>query len=283
MTAAKTARAPGVALSLAAILAACASRPKWDGAPSPPRDASAVCNGDACEAACKAHDAAACMHRASELQDRLDTALNPHITELLTAACDGGDGQGCLELAVHCSRDETELGCVKASLRVLGENERAWCLEEDAAGDCTMTGRSALFTRGYATASDACTDGVARACFLLGYGREAGYGVIHDVGLAAYWLRLGCNTGDADSCESLAVLLRRDDAPGGRDDGGADRADAHAIELRARDCDADVALACMELARRVEEGGVAVEADPERARALRKRACDLGLDDRRCR
>lgn len=248
-----------------------------------------TCNGPACEVACAKGDAFACVHRANELQDRLDTGLDQRISGLLVRACRGGDGQGCLELAVHCHRQRADLECDAFAFELLPEARRDGCGGLGATL-CMREARQALFLEGYERATAACMSGVPRSCFLSGYGRAVGYGIGKKDAAAAlvYW-RYGCTVGDADSCESLAALLR-DHSEGLGDPAiapppgyEADSAEARAIGLWQRACNADDALACVTLAHRYAAGDGAVSKDPERASALQARACELGLDDRRCR
>lgn len=221
------------------------------------------------------------MHRASELLDRLDPSLNEPITELLTRSCELRDGQACLELAVHCGRLTEDVACLKVILRRLDTKEREEC---GASGDpdCVARGVYRLYDHGMNVAITACLHDLPRSCFLLGYAFEAGYHEMHpNIAEALTYYRRGCETGDADSCESLAVRLRRDHPDRASAVTEADAADARAIVLRAAACEEGDALACMTLSRAYLDGA-GVPADPDRAAKLRATACELHLDDRPC-
>ncbi|MFO0614225.1 MAG: hypothetical protein U0414_16670 [Polyangiaceae bacterium] len=263
---------------LAVALVSCGRPPPLavgTGHAPPPR-----CNGPQCDARCSSGDAAACTHRANELQDRLDTGLDPEITTLLLRACAGDDAQGCLELAVHCGRQQASVPCEEKAFTFLYRDERERCAESGAI-ECLAHARTAMFDDAFGKASRACSSGTAGACFLVGYTYEAGYGSHDkDLGAAVTWYREGCTMGDADSCDSLAVALRRESPTNAEE---ADRADARAVDLRERACDAADALACMSLSDVFAVGRGATTPSEGRARDLRARACALGLDDRRCR
>ncbi len=129
-----------------------------------------------------------------------------------------------------------------------------------------------------------CASGIERACFILAYSHEVGYGHgDHDTPTALLWYRRGCAAGDADSCGSLAVVLRHDSedgAPGSVPE--ADSAEFRALQLREERCEAGDALVCFNLARSFESGQFPAPIDPERAALLEAKACELGLDRPRC-
>lgn len=279
--------------TLALALTACGKRPLWEGSADvlaafgPPPKIDLPCNGPACETACQRGNAFACVHRANELQVRLDARLDRRITELLIDACRGGDGQGCLELAVHCGRKVADDRCDAAAMGLLSPEERERCAKTGAP-ECLTHAREAQQVEGYSRATSACRGGVPRACFLSGYARRAGYGVIQDAAEALVYFRYGCTVGDPNSCDSLASLLRvhgskigdpaKDPAP----DYEADSAEERAIQLFEEACRRADALACTTLADRYADGTGGVSEDAELSAEMRVRACNLGLDDRRC-
>lgn len=236
-----------------------------------------LCNGYACLVACeREHDPVACTRRAAELDDRMDPSLRPTILNLFARGCAARDPQACMELAVNCGRDMDGDGCMTAALPLLPPGERAACAKSDAM-ECTKHARAALFVQGYTLGEEGCKGRVPRACFLVAYSHEVGYGhEDHDVPTALVWYRIGCKGGDAPSCESLAVVLRQqagESAPGAVPE--ADDADARAVELRDAHCAAGDAMECVNLARMLEDGVFPAGRDPERAEALRARACVL--------
>lgn len=244
----------------------------------PSKPPSPLCNGDACLVACeRAHDPVACTRRAAELDNRMDPSLRPTIIMLFARGCAARDPQACMELAVNCGRDMGDEGCMTAALPLLPPAERSACAKSDAR-ECTEHARAALFVQGYALGEAGCKGGVPRACFLVAYSHEVGYGHDeHDVPTALVWYRIGCKNGDAPSCESLAVVLRQqadDGSPGHVPE--ADDADGRALDLRQEHCDAGDAMECMALARMYEDGVFPAVDDNGKSAAALARACKLG-------
>lgn len=216
----------------------------------------------------------------------MDAGLLAEVVDLLAIGCEGRDGQACMELAVHCGRDITLPTCLKAGVALLPPTELVACSASGADGisECREHARSALFRHGYASGERDCASGIARACFILAYSHEVGYGHgDHDTPTALLWYRRGCAAGDADSCGSLAVVLRHDSedgAPGSVPE--ADSAEFRALQLREERCEAGDALVCFNLARSFESGQFPAPIDPERAALLEAKACELGLDRPSC-
>ncbi|MFO0617080.1 MAG: hypothetical protein U0414_31075 [Polyangiaceae bacterium] len=277
--------------ALIAVLSACggASEPGPSAIPTadlasasavaspPPKRAPSLCNGDACQVACERdHDALACTRRAKELQSNMHDPRDAEIVALFSRGCADRDPEACMELAVACGRDMDIEGCRTAGLEALPVAARSACTAGQSS-TCEDDARAALFVRGYALAEAGCEGRAPRACFLVAYGNEVGYGRDPDLPAALRWYRRGCAAGDAASCDSLAVVLRREAdwaAPGEVPE--ADAADARALDLRADACDAGDAMECVALARMYKDGAFPAGIDKEKAEAARARACKLG-------
>lgn len=279
--------------ALVALLAACGgtSEPAPipvapSAGPSPTASTSAraerrstLCNGEACATACdRDHDALACTRRAKELQRDMNGTADATLVRLFARGCEGRDPEACMELAVACGRDMDIEGCPTAGLEALPASARSACTAGQSS-TCEADARAALFARGYALAEAGCEGRAPRACFLVAYGNEVGYGRDRDLPTALRWYRRGCAAGDAASCDSLAVVLRTAGFAAPGDIPEADDANARAIELRAAACEADDARACRDLAERYDEGDFPVSRDPDKANSLRARACWLGVDE----
>ncbi len=196
-------------------------------------------------ASCSAGDAAAC-DRLGYQNFRGDHVLRDwrRAADLFQAACDGGEGEGCVRLA---------------RLHVDASAER-----RGVAFDSTVAAR--LLEQG-------CDRGMLVGCTELGdmYAETDSVvpdvqakGVLQDFSRAASLYGRACDGGELPGCARLGVLYR--------DGTGVERDAARAVALYTRACDGGAPLGCARLGEAY-AAGTGVDADPGRAADLFEKAC----------
>jgi TPR repeat protein/tRNA A-37 threonylcarbamoyl transferase component Bud32 len=203
---------------------------------------------------------------------------------LFQRACDGHVAEGCVRLAI----------ALRQGVGVVTQRDRAVQLLQQACRDDHFEGCFELgagYLRGTSGAIDpvravslldrACAGGFGDACRLLGERYAQGRGVAADPGRATaafrsardHW-RPECTNRRATACVGLADLLAG--GQGGPVDGpGATGLYRWVADLYADRCDRRPGPSCAALAA-LYDAGQGVGADPQRAAALRERACEGG-------
>jgi len=196
--------------------------------------------------------------------------------------CEHGKGAACTQLGLlyekgeHVERDEArafelyDKGCragdlggcfgTAQTLRLHDkpDRNRAVDLTRTACLEESQSCHALDFTRSYAELEEACNNGDDSACFSQGVLLDVGKGVEHDASKAVQLFLAACHGGEAHGCAALGVNIFRTDCEhtGGK-------------------------AGCAELGVMFATGE-GVIADPAKAAALFKQACDAG-DDLGCR
>ena len=263
------------------------------------------------EAACEAGNADACVATAERLAAGLDRAdparsasVQVKIGGLFIRACELASARACYAVAIGFQAN----GGAEAHATAHAFYEKACTLGEGAA--CTSIGSSLMLGAGPAHEANTflergCALGDGGGCTLLGGSYAAGLGVPENLPRARELEGKGCELGDALGCMSLGVAYRK--GSGVRQDGSR----ANALFERACDfryghgcrerglnevregtaeswsranawfqkaCDLGEARSCNELGSNL-LGGRGGPPDPQRGSALRRRACELGLQE----
>jgi TPR repeat protein len=238
------------------------------------------------ESACALEEAEACVSvgllrlegrggavEATEGEARLRRGL-----ELLSSRCESGEGAACVRAATLF---EAGPAPVLEDSRALVSLQRA--CDAGVPGGCSalalrhLTGRGvppdraralALYQRVGELYRASCEAGESVACAELGQAFALGQaGGAADPARALVYQEKACALGEVDSCLVAAERLRQG-AEGVTPDGArASSLEARAEVLLEEACRSGSGVACLSLAERV---------TPERARALRQRACELG-------
>jgi hypothetical protein len=237
------------------------------------------------ESACAREDAEACVSAgllrlegrggavdAAEGEARLRRGL-----ELLARACEAGEGAACVRAATLFEAGPEP---VRDDSRALVYLQRA--CDAGVPGGCSalalryLTGRGvapdraralALYQRVGELYRASCDAGEAFACAELGQAFALGQAGAADPARALVYQEKACTLGEAASCLRAAERLRQ-----GAEGVTPDAARASSLEARAESlldgwCRSGSGVACLSLAERVA---------PERARDLRRQACELG-------
>jgi len=214
----------------------------------------AACNPGAKEArdldsSCTEGNAAAC----NELGHR--TALGDHVlrdwrraSDLYQAACEAGEGEGCVRLArLHVNSQAAERGVA---------------FDSAAAADLLLQG---------------CDQGNVVGCTELGnmYVEKDSVvpdvqptGVLQDFGRAATLYQRACDAGDLGGCARLGVLYQ--------DGTGVEQDPIHGADLFERACAGASGLGCSHLGTAYTTG-TGRERDPTRAVTLFEKACEAEM------
>ncbi len=237
------------------------------------------------EVACALDDAEACVSggllrlegrggpvEAAEGEARVRRGL-----ELLTAACQSGEGAACVRAATLFEAGPVP---VRDDSRALVYLQRA--CEAGVPGGCSalalryLTGRGVAPDRARALAlykqvgehyRTACEAGEPSACVELGQAHELGQGVPKEPARALAYQEKACALGEPAACLRAAWWLREGAEGVSPDAPRSSTLESQAEALLDESCRAGSGVDCLTLA-----GGVA----PEKARALRERACALG-------
>ncbi len=237
------------------------------------------------ESACALDDAEACVSvgllhlegrggavQATEGEARLRRGLG-----LLASACEAGEGTACARAATLFEAGPEP---VRDDARALVSLQRA--CEAGVPGGCSalalryLTGRGVapdraraleLYRRVSELFRDACEAGESSACAELGQAFAVGQGGVADPARALVYQEKACALGQSASCLGAAERLRQGSEGVPPDATRASSLEARAEALLDAACGSGSGVACLSLAERV---------TPERARALRRKACELG-------
>ncbi len=237
------------------------------------------------EVACALDDAEACVSEgllrlegrggpveAAEGEARVRRGL-----ELLTAACEAGAGAACVRAATLFEAGPVP---VRDDARALVYLRRA--CDAGVPGGCSalalryLTGRGVDMDRARALAlyeqvgehyRAACEAGEPSACVGLAQAHELGQGVSKEPARALAYQEKACALGEPAACLRAAELLRQGAEGVTPDATRASALESQAEALLDESCRAGSGVDCLALADRVA---------PEKARALRERACALG-------
>lgn len=233
---------------------------------------SSGCNAGAAEArnldvACEDGDAAACDELGVRFRDgRYVLADWRRASGLFGAACDGGEGEGCVRdarLHVH-SRAEGR-GVTLDSALAVGLFERG--CDAGAMEGCTALGDMILAVDSAVAAdSTAAPDSALVTALGLAGERLAPDGGPPERAAALY--RRACDGEELTACTRLGVLYG--------DGRGVEPDPGRAAELHQRSCDGGSPLGCTHLGLAY-ESGAGVEPDPGRAASLYETACETEM------
>jgi len=237
------------------------------------------------ESACAREDAEACVSagllrlegrggavEAAEGEARLRRGV-----ELLASRCEAGEGAACVRAATLFEAGPEP---VRDDSRALVYLQRS--CEAGVPGGCSglalrhLTGRGvppdraralALYQRVAELYRASCEAGEPSACAELGQAFALGQAGAVDPARALTYQEKACALGEVASCLRAAERLRQGAEGVPADAARASSLDARAETLLEEGCRSGSGVACLSLAERV---------TPERARALRQRACALG-------
>jgi len=196
---------------------------------------------------------------------------------LLSSACEAGEGTACVRAATLF---EAGPAPVRDEARALASLQRS--CEAGVPGGCSalalryLTGRGVAPDRAralelYRRVSElfraSCEAGESSACAELGQAFAVGQGGVADPARALVYQEKACALGEVDSCLGAAARLRQGSQGVPPDATRASSLEARAETLLDAACGSGSGVACLSLAERV---------TPERARALRRKACELG-------
>lgn len=227
---------------------------------------------DACRAACKAKQGAACVSLGNLLRET--PAAKKEMLAAYETACTLKLALGCSKLGTALLRDATGV----ADQRRAADLFRLACDANDGLGCSNL---AALVEDGIGVARDvpastrlyvkACRLKDGFACGMAGLAYLYGTGVAVDEARGNSLCEQGCSLGSTSACVSLASLDRLGRA-------GHPRDPAKAAKVFIPACEGDDPMACASLAD-MYGTGEGVPRDAARARTLRAHACELGVTD----
>lgn len=201
---------------------------------------------------------------------------------LLTAACAGGDADGCYDLGdAYRFGYGAEQNSSQASAFYLKAFPllTAACARGDADG-CFDLGTayrdgkgvnqdssqaSAFYLKASRLLTAACDKGNAQGCLRLGQEYQMGFGVGQDLARAVGLFRKACDSAEREGCVNLAQTYL--------EGFGGEKDHALGLALDHQVCDAGYMAACYQLGWDYEQG-LGVEMDQSQALPLFRKACD---------